>query len=111
MNNIKKIDNVGTDIDYGVCSWPWQWFALGKGGRPLFVTSNPCIPFKKYIGLKCGRGFCVSNNAVPFCSMLRLELCTNLTSGLLYTKKITWYSDRDVFDRVYMFSSERCCKC
>jgi hypothetical protein len=28
-------------------------FVLGKDGSPLFVTSNRCVPVKKYIGLKC----------------------------------------------------------
>jgi len=26
-----------TVTDSGVCSWPWQWFALGKANLPFFV--------------------------------------------------------------------------
>jgi len=25
----------GTDTDFGICSLPWQWFALGKGDGAL----------------------------------------------------------------------------
>ena len=32
-----------TDSDWGVCSWPWQCFVLGKAEHPLFVNSNRCI--------------------------------------------------------------------
>jgi len=35
----------------GVCDWPRQLIALGKAGRPLFVTSISCIPAKNSLGL------------------------------------------------------------
>ena len=30
-----NLKDCGTVADCGVCSWPWQWFALGNGDRPL----------------------------------------------------------------------------
>jgi len=27
----------------GVCSWPWQWFALRKAYRHVFVTTYRCM--------------------------------------------------------------------
>jgi hypothetical protein len=44
--NITKLwpYSVFTDTDWGVCSWPWHLFALGKTDHPLFVISNRYIP-------------------------------------------------------------------
>jgi len=39
-----------TGTDWGVCSWPWQLFALGKADIPLCVNSNRCIPVKNTMG-------------------------------------------------------------
>jgi hypothetical protein len=36
--------------DPGVCSWPWEWHALEKADRPLFVTSNRCIRLRSTYG-------------------------------------------------------------
>jgi hypothetical protein len=36
--------NVCTVTDWGVCSRPWQLFAIRKTDRPFFVTSDRCIP-------------------------------------------------------------------
>jgi hypothetical protein len=38
--------NACNDTDWGVCSWPWQYFAPGKDDTSLSVTSNGCIPVK-----------------------------------------------------------------
>ena len=35
-----------TDNDWGLRSWPWQWFAHWKVHRPLYVTSNWCVQLK-----------------------------------------------------------------
>ena len=37
-----------TDTDCRVSSSPWQWFALGKGERPLFLIRNQCFSVTNY---------------------------------------------------------------
>jgi len=37
-----------TDTDCRVSISPWQWFALRKCDRPLFVIRNQCVPVKNY---------------------------------------------------------------
>jgi hypothetical protein len=32
------------ESDWGICSWPWQLFAMTKADFILFVTSNWCTP-------------------------------------------------------------------
>jgi hypothetical protein len=40
---------VATDIDWGVCIWPWQFFALGKAACPFFVPGYRCVPVKNML--------------------------------------------------------------
>ena len=47
-----------TDSDWGVYSWPWQVFVLGKAEHPLFVTTKRCIPVKTTL----------DRSAVVFCA-------------------------------------------
>jgi hypothetical protein len=47
-----------------------RFFALRKADRPLFATSHRCVPFKKYMGLKCSCVLCVWDNTVIFCSVI-----------------------------------------
>jgi hypothetical protein len=54
-----------TDTDWGDCSWPWQLLSLEKDDRPLFVTSNRCIPVKNTLGW----------SAVVFCACERIQFC------------------------------------
>jgi hypothetical protein len=41
--------------DCGVCSWPWQWFALDKADLPLFVTSKPPSTVLRWTAFSCVR--------------------------------------------------------
>jgi hypothetical protein len=52
------------DSDCGVCSWPWQLFAIGNADRPLPVTSNRCITVKNTLGW----------SAVVFCACEVMQL-------------------------------------
>jgi hypothetical protein len=92
------------DADCRDCSWPWQWFALGKGGRPLFVTSNQCILVKNTFGwstvVSCACEiiqlffvlFCVVRAARKFRFRLVINEERNLSNALVETR---------VFDRIY----------
>jgi hypothetical protein len=62
--HIFNLSTICTDTDCGVCSWPWQWFSQGKADRPLFVTSNRCIPVQNSLGW----------SAVVFCACEILQL-------------------------------------
>ena len=55
---------VDNDIDRGVCRRPWHLFVLGKADRPLYVTSNRCIPIKNILG----------RNSVVFCACEIIQL-------------------------------------
>ena len=106
--------------DCGVCSWPWQRFALGTADSPLFVTNNRCrpIPVTNMLGWSTVV-FCACENTYFLWCSVRLELYINLTSVLLQTKhlneqwtvfalkKTTPSSDTYVFGRVYMFCPNR----
>ena len=46
VGHILERNRASTDTDWGVFSWPWQLFALGKNNPHLFVTSNRRIPVK-----------------------------------------------------------------
>jgi hypothetical protein len=50
---------------WGVCSWPWQLFAHRESDRPLFVTSDCCIPLKNTLG----------RNSVVFIVCEIIQLC------------------------------------
>ena len=39
-------------MGWGVCSWPWQWCALGKADCVLFVTTNWSVSGKNTSGWK-----------------------------------------------------------
>jgi hypothetical protein len=51
-------------VDLGLC------LLREKPTVPFFVTSNRCIPVKKYIGLKYSHVLCVWDNTVIVCSFL-----------------------------------------
>jgi hypothetical protein len=84
-----------TDSDSVVCSWPWQWFAHGKGDFPFFVTSNRCIPVINNLG----------RSAVVFCACEIIQLFSfvfgvvrvvrALEFRLVILKITTLCSDRD----------------
>jgi hypothetical protein len=58
-----------TDNDWGVCNWPWHYFALRKANPPQFVKPNRCIPIKKNIRVKRRHVICMwRNNYSPWCS-------------------------------------------
>ena len=42
---------IRTDTDRKVCSWPWQYFALGKADPSLFITNHGCIKLKNSVAL------------------------------------------------------------
>jgi hypothetical protein len=46
LTDVRRKIKVAIDTDWGVCSWPWNWFAQEKADPCLFVTSNRCSPFK-----------------------------------------------------------------
>ena len=50
VGHILNRNRASTDTDWGVFSWPWQMFALGKDNPPLSVTSNRCVPVKNTLG-------------------------------------------------------------
>jgi len=63
----------------GICIKPRQCFELGRADRPLIVTSNRCIPVKKYVGRKRNRVLCVWYNTVVFCRVLCGKSCASST--------------------------------
>ena len=38
------------DSDFGVRSFSWLWFTLGKDHTPLVVTGSLCFPVKNTLG-------------------------------------------------------------
>ena len=74
---------VPTDTNRGVCSWPWQLFALRKADRHLFTTSNRCIPVKNTLGW----------SAVVFCACETMQLF----SVMFYVGRTVRKSDFKLF--------------
>jgi hypothetical protein len=48
MKALQMYMSLTTDIV--VCSWPWQWFVMGRDDCPLLLTSDQCIPVKNTYG-------------------------------------------------------------
>jgi hypothetical protein len=69
-----------TDTDWGVCSWPWQLFALMIAYRSLVVTSNRCIPSENTWGW----------SAVVFCACEIRKLFSVLFYVVRTVHKLTW---------------------
>jgi hypothetical protein len=109
FNFIVTAEDSGTVTECGVCGWPWQWFALVKGERTLFVTTDWCIPVKNTL----------DRSAVVFClceiiRMFYLVFCVVWAVHrfdfrlLINGSKTTLCSDRNLFfDRVDMFYFSR----
>ena len=118
---IKKHINI---VSYcGVCSWPWQWFALGIADCLLFVTSNRCILFENRMGwsivLFCAcevmklflSVFCVVRDIHNFGFRLVINKRRTNADRRVLNKLLHAVVKTLVFDRICMFSLDHCCEC
>ena len=106
-----------TVTDCGGCSWPWQWFALGKADRPLFVTCNRCISVKNTLGRSvvvffacvvvqlCPVVFCVVRAAYKFDFRLVIKETPKRWRPVFVKKLCQAVIEAHVCDRICMFSS------
>jgi hypothetical protein len=97
-----------TVTDYGICSLSWQWFALGKADRLLFVTTNRCTPVTNKLGWNAvvfcacemldlfSLGFCVVRAVHKFDFSLVMKETPNKWRPS-FVKKSTLYSDTDSY--------------
>jgi len=96
---------VTADSDWGVCSWPWQWLALGKCDRPVCCAWDSklfCSPFIWYCFTgayfkSCFTSSCVSNvtlvwyvstgvTLIIYCHMLENKIVQNNISQTLCSR-------------------------
>jgi len=87
----------GIITDCGVCSWIWQWFALGKCDRPMFVTTKRGTAVKNTLGWSAVV-LCLLYNTVTFCGV---PCCLSSAYILCHTLKEIYFSqDMYVFDQI-----------
>jgi hypothetical protein len=97
-----------TVSDWGVCNWPWRWFALGKDDYPFLVTSNHVFQLKNTLGLKCSRILCVWDNTVIFCSVLYGTAVRKFDVMLVINETSNKWLTVEGRSCSYVFPSPRC---
>lgn len=83
--------DIGTVTECGVCGWTWQWFALVKGDRTSFVTTNWYIPVKNTF----------DRNAVMFCSCEIIQI--------FYVVFCVVWTVHKFYFRLLINGSKNCC--
>ena len=101
----------------------WQWFALGKADRVLFVTSNRCIPVEGTGGWSAvvfcaceiielfSVVFCVVRTVQKFYSMSVLNGTRNKWRPVFITETFVMQGHRIVFVTGSVFSPDRLGDC
>lgn len=116
VGNILERNRASTDTEWGVFSWPWRSFALGKDNPYLFVASNRYVQLKIHCEVVHTCFFAykiIQLFSVVFCGVIAVHEIWHGARNKRKTKQMARWkqgmavTDSHVFDSISTFSPYR----